>query len=541
MLATVAGLGSCSKDNGTENPGTDPTAAVAYLAVAIETPKSNMTYANPSSHQGTPAEAKVTKAYAVTFDDQLMKLNVVSLTNGLELKVDANGIPNKDAAGSAFVVSPNSSKLMIVLNPSSMLEKAMNNATSFADFQQALVEPDGIDAITQDNAFTMINHGKLTGISVTNMDETPLVTCTPQVVKQGTMTKADAIAEAQKNAILVEVDRLSAKVGMSNIMNMDVDSSMKGIPADFCRLLGWQVNATNKSYLPYSSLKAYTDDDGALVGPGVFYRQDGNYSTLATPATEFNWLKNVDNVSTVASPISWRTSTTPAYVMENTMDVNSQKKGYTTKIVVKAQYTPEKTTLGPAITPGSTWCEVLKGDQRVIKSLAEMATAYSSDPVLKTLLDDIAVDAIGGVVTGSELITRLQAIDANSTDLENIGYIAAKHKNTEGANDVFVRIYRNSVCYYDILVMHNSNLTKDSKLGKWGVVRNNWYTLEITKVSQAGLPYIPDPTDDNSVPGGEIEDPDNPGPDDSDDDVEAYISVKIFVNPWTTWKQQVEL
>ena len=68
-------------------------------------------------------------------------------------------------------------------------------------------------------------------------------------------------------------------------------------------------------------------------------------------------------------------------------------------------------------------------------------------------------------------------------------------------------------------------------LGRYGVVRNNWYHLDLQSVSGPGTPWIPDPSD-----------PDNPTPPDTDDDeADAYLSVKITINPWTYWTQGVDL
>ena len=70
-------------------------------------------------------------------------------------------------------------------------------------------------------------------------------------------------------------------------------------------------------------------------------------------------------------------------------------------------------------------------------------------------------------------------------------------------------------------------------LGRYGVVRNNWYRLELQSVSGPGTPWIPDPSDP---------DPTNPTPPGTDDDeADAYISVKITINPWTYWTQGVDL
>lgn len=81
------------------------------------------------------------------------------------------------------------------------------------------------------------------------------------------------------------------------------------------------------------------------------------------------------------------------------------------------------------------------------------------------------------------------------------------------------------------MIRHDDAITGTMALGKYGVVRNNWYTLTINSVKQPGTPWIPDNTDPT--------DPENPGGD--DDDAEAYLSVSITINPWTTWSQGVDL
>ena len=52
-------------------------------------------------------------------------------------------------------------------------------------------------------------------------------------------------------------------------------------------------------------------------------------------------------------------------------------------------------------------------------------------------------------------------------------------------------------------------------LGRYGVLRNNWYKLDVTGIRHIGKP-----------------EPVEPGPE-PDDEVDKYISVKIHVMPWT--------
>ena len=65
-------------------------------------------------------------------------------------------------------------------------------------------------------------------------------------------------------------------------------------------------------------------------------------------------------------------------------------------------------------------------------------------------------------------------------------------------------------------------------LGRYGVVRNNWYKIELTGIRQIGSPTTINP---GTGTGG-----DNP-----DDNVDNYLSVKIHITPWAVRKQSVEL
>ncbi|MDO4195496.1 MAG: fimbria major subunit [Prevotellaceae bacterium] len=74
-------------------------------------------------------------------------------------------------------------------------------------------------------------------------------------------------------------------------------------------------------------------------------------------------------------------------------------------------------------------------------------------------------------------------------------------------------------------------------LGRWGIVRNNWYSLEITKIEGIGdatpLNYDGKTTGPDGDNPGETPD-DNPKP-------KYYISAHIHITPWVLRTQQVEL
>ena len=69
-----------------------------------------------------------------------------------------------------------------------------------------------------------------------------------------------------------------------------------------------------------------------------------------------------------------------------------------------------------------------------------------------------------------------------------------------------------------------SKTAEENYLGRWGMVRNNWYDVTVTAFNKIGSPVDP---------SGNVENPDYP-----DDNVKEYISVKIHVLSWAKRTQQ---
>ena len=88
--------------------------------------------------------------------------------------------------------------------------------------------------------------------------------------------------------------------------------------------------------------------------------------------------------------------------------------------------------------------------------------------------------------------------------------------------DDLLALYKGGICYYNIPVKHfgdtdtpleeNQKITKPSdykqtQLGRFGIVRNNWYHINIESISNIGEPTIPnpDPTDPDDHPKTEMQ------------------------------------
>ena len=115
-----------------------------------------------------------------------------------------------------------------------------------------------------------------------------------------------------------------------------------------------------------------------------------------------------------------------------------------------------------------------------------------------------------------------------------------------------IRQYDNGASYYEVRIKHfagddakNGDLApwntwetvkpsasvaypgnkEQNYLGRYGLVRNNWYDIDVTAIKKIGSPVVPDITTDNTP----------------DDNIDAYISAKINVLSWAKRTQSTVL
>ena len=128
--------------------------------------------------------------------------------------------------------------------------------------------------------------------------------------------------------------------------------------------------------------------------------------------------------------------------------------------------------------------------------------------------------------------------------------------------------YHQGRCYYTIPVRHfddtqvrlydqsnnnfyvyNNNeslagVNNASQLGRYGVVRNNWYSVNVNSINHIGRPAPVDPTDPIN-PDPNYPDPKDPLPTDpgaTDDDTDSfYLNAQINILPWALRSQNADL
>lgn len=335
----------------------------------------------------------------------------------------------------------------------------------------------------------------------------------------------------------------------------------------------------------------FVGDD--VVTTGLFRTYwciDPNYSGMADGAGMKYW--NGIN-ATKPVPASWITPGAspayghPSYCAENTFDVPGQKDINTTAAVIKATfndgvtfYTINNAADKPAdlLTqanmelavktsfisnvnianamkterPGA-WTIDLSNPAHAAKVIVELNDATKPGVV------GIKEITVKGSLFGGSYVDGTDDIKATTLDLGGVYAIAT----VNAANTI--RRYVDGIAYYRVLIKHfGDDLTpwKSTEtptptageiypstnqaanyLGRYGVVRNNWYDIEVGAIKNLGTPtpsklgniVTPDNPDEPTP------DPDEPGDGGYDDDIEQYISVKINILSWALRTQSVVL
>jgi len=513
-------MAACSNDEEMATGGQDQLPVdgrAAYMSVSVSMPKSTGTRA-PETSDGTPEEQKVNNVLLALFDASDICLETKSLTAD-DYILNVGGADQSGHAGNAFKVPSATKKVLAVVNPSDKFVAACVASASWSVINGAVEQTlEEVIGTSKDN-FMMINAG-----DNANPTSGALVTANVKTVGDtGISNVDDAIAAAQGDRSKIYVDRVVAKVSLgTNPGGVTVPSGVT------CTFGNWALNVTNKSMFPYSEIVMPVGGS-----TGADYRIDPNYLLAGFNVSQFNYLKVADDGTL---PADFSAMTNSKYCLENTMAADAQTQAQTTAAVASAVYTPN------SFTVGESWFRLLGVTYKTLADLqavynaavAKVASTPGGDAAQQQIIDlcdqFYARIAAAAVRQGKTVGADFAAITIDELDAIKSGGEYSKPDAAAGET-VGVEYFQKGVCYYNILIRHDDAITAWMAHGKYGVVRNNWYTLTINSVKQPGTPWLPDKTDPT--------DPEKPGED--DDDKEAYLSVNITVNPWTTWSQGVDL
>lgn len=278
-------------------------------------------------------------------------------------------------------------------------------------------------------------------------------------------------------------------------------------------------------------------DNKATLAQRVYWGKDPNYdksdlcSTKDADKTalkaEFNYVANKD---VTAKP------NTSLYCLENTFNLDNMMQGQTTRVVFKAKYIPNGIAENANFYKIGKNTAIWNEDNLVKEIKAAVASVFpgtATDKItvnLKAEGNDITaagthyIKAANITVTGVEAETITNNITAINTQL-----------GLKETDKVGIGTYAGGESYYIARIKHfGDDLTNWKSgsygknnleyLGRYGVLRNNWYELTVQSVSGPGYPSVPEVKPST--------------PDDEDDN---YISVSVKILDWAKRSQSVDL
>ena len=563
-------LGACSSEDGIDNggQGTVLPGEKGYISLAINLPTTPSTRANDDFDDGLEAEYKVNDATLLIFNGtdegtavfsgayDLGSMTPTSVGGNITASYNVTQEITKPGAGNVYaLVVVNKGNVLTndgewKLKGESLTGKTFNDlrttAQTLTASKLASVTSDAEGSFFMTNAPLYTNPG-----GVTDPNGGNAVTLT----KINTENIYSTQAEAEDNpAASIYVERAVAKVTVTNSNTGSAGSSLT------YAITGWTLDVTNtKSYIvrnvngaDWWSYKAATSNDYRFVGSAAvaaglyrtYWAYDPNYASLVEG--DFTKLEGT-------TPASLTDVGKNAYCLENTFNVANMNQNQTTRVIVAA-----KLTMAGAEESGDFY--ILDNDKNTIFTKDDAVKAikaeYLTNPAVVAALQDPTTGLNGGQsigeadltvnfdskeTTGGDLtVTEITISDDRASDFKG-GEIPAVLK-ADGNNDIIAAVnagkkvsyYKGGIAYYPVLIRHfdesqtpwnnaEYNNNGNDYLGHYGVLRNNWYNIDVTAIKTIGSADVPD------VYGT------------PDDPMESWISVEINVLSWAKRSQSVDL
>lgn len=451
--------------------------------------------------------------------------------------------------------------------------KEYNTSTkNFINFSKALA------STSTDSTTPFASNVATNGIFMTNA---PLCTKHGGNADPGTDAKIKTLADVTDNIYTTEaeakskpaaeiyVERAVAKVTVQNKTGELVANQNNAASKISYQLYNWVVDNTNKkSYIvrqynkDWNSIhsdKVTTGDYqyrfvwGSEVNPNAtegnkLYRtsfaQDPEYDTPAANAANYNQMAS--NAKMTLSPTFGNDH--PQYCNENTFQVTAQNQDQTTRVVLGVKLS------APGTTTYDADLYTINGNKEVVYTEATLAERLKNillnDPAVKTWTKTHTTYSFD--ITFNNTTAGVTTID-KATFKDNTAPDEKLESFTTNLNNALPNIvrYKGGVAYYAVRIKHfgdtegtpwnvpgqgvtaggNSLIYPNPStgnndgwfLGRYGVVRNNWYDISVNKIQTLGDATIPAFT---NYP---------------DDVLENYISVSINVLSWSKHTQGADL
>ena len=581
----AAALSGCSNSDDTDVQSEVQPGGEGYVGFSIQLPTVPGTRANDEFEDGTPVpdEYKVNNATmfifkgtdetSATFDNAYtMNVNTFVADGSSTDQCTTEGIVSSKIT-KPEMTSGEKIYAYVMINSNSMINlegktigRTSYDGMKFADFSKIVLTKLG-----ELSSGLVMTNAPVASQAGGKFDPSDATISTLTTLDASRIYATQAAAEANP-AGEVYMERAAAKVTVALDPSMAADPGISADPnVKFDKAtIKWTLSNENTQYyntrqmssewLPFHAQGYGTSPNiEGTPNAATLYRFVSG-TAIHDEVYRTYWGKDVNYDTDATFSLPGAINKTPGnsvYTFENTFDVDHQIVKYSTGVAVSAifngsksfyiadtygankilqepEYSGSKEKIQDYImkylcnnyTEFKTWYEVSGGANRIT------VTMNNANPANAKVA---SVTKVSGAADFPAEFGESQIIDA--LDAINFQY------------------YAGGVAYYNVLIKHFGNdetpwkrdnhtvnsiqgvyktigstplsddLANNNYLGRYGVVRNNWYKIEITGIRQIGSPTIDGPV----------------GGDDPDDNVDNYLSVKIHITPWAVRTQSVEL
>lgn len=565
-LAVIAAMtASCSsnEDLGTAGPGTGTNeTGVGYATFTINLPSVSGTRAADAGgaemDEGTANEYAVKSATALIFQKYGSDEGSCKFVESVDLPTAAADWTDDTTVGITTtkklvakltnVDTKNQYYVLVLLNNNKKtggVKVALPTVgQSYNEWNSQILTP-SVDDLAADNDFYMAN-APLKGTA----SPTTLVT-----INKENIYSSKEKAEAGTSAATVYVERGVAKMSVTDPTTKTViDKATNNPTKSTVEFNNWALDITNKRTYAVHNIDGLSTDFSDIwttprfIGTNsrVYWGKDPNYNLdnlntgkEAEREKEFNFIKATSGIN--------KTFTESAYCLENTFNLANMYQGQTTRVIFKATYTPKDDAGNPLADKDGTFYTI--GNMTTI--LKETALETAVNTAATSVLSGCTVDYTNLKTEGSHVITLTDIKDptgktlvadtvySGMTGTQIVKEINDKLGLIDGAGHaeamVGINTYAKGVTYYIARVKHFGSLTpwnsgesygtdNGKYLGRYGMLRNNWYELTVGNVYGPGYPGVP-PVDPNQP----------------DDENEKYLSVSVKILSWAKRSDTVDL
>ena len=586
-LAVLAAMtASCSSNNELVNGGNgsgENESGTSYASITIDLPTTSGTRAaNDKFDGGTASEYTVNDATLLIFkkagtsENEFEYVETASLGNLEPWKkdnTDDNGITTE------ATITAKLEKATVGTNGDYYALVILNNKDK--DDADKVTLPTGTTTYGAWNVAASATAAKLVdntkGFYMANAPEFKATDQEPTTlvpIKGIYRTKEEAHSQP---GTTVHVERGLAKVTVGKGTGKDYFTGAKASGSkysnDDVNITNWALDVTNKSSFPVhvtaglkdgvtsAGIPAYANIwENAVATPSTIAATSRFVSQLSATGAfkrvywgiDPNYSMGLSDVAkckeqfTIAkadgTDANWTESSKPLYCLENTFDIKNMLQGQTTRVLLKATYTPnalasETETDKTFFMIGNSsdiWTTTTLKAQ--IASKAKDALSLTTNPTV--VLKGDLLTAGTHVLTVSNVSIK-EGEGETATEKVDADLVAKLNTKLglDETNGVGIKTYKNGESYYIARIKHfGDDLTpwKEGNdtygennlnwLGRYGVLRNNWYDLTIEKISGPGYPDIP-----------EVK------PETPDDEDTKYINVSVKILDWAKRSQSWDL